>query len=665
MDNKIGRCAKDSNNNKQNIRTLRKALCVFLCVALLMGMLSGCTEKKNGKTVVTILYSNDFKHLENLVEKTDDDIDLQYERISYSSEYIRRLEKGAGPDLVIMPQASSEIGEKYLLDIGDTQASTAYDGTMMQQLQMDGTTYLLPLPGQYSGYIINKTLFEKAGLSFPSSNKELLESLTKLKKQGIGVGEDGINFSINSDYNTDLGMFFTGYMVPDFLGTVKGVSWLADFQRKQATFAGTWEKMFNLTGQMIEAGLLDAASIGKQRNSIRTQERMAEGTLAAAFGSTSLYQNCVEKNKADAEAGTSPEYSYQMLPLLSDQGNEPWLILSPLAYVGINAAADEKTQDAAKRILELLSTPEGQDAAMEDLQMGVSYLRDYKPNTSFIPKELNQYIDSGYIYNVQFPDRILEYLGSQARKVVAGTLTAQEALKSVDQYYYEGLESVDYDLSVVGRVKKDMLLQNYNVRQQETELGNLLADSVAQASGAPIAAVNSGGIRSSLYAGEVYGEDLAAVCPFDNVIIVLEMKGQTLWDMVENSLSTVSEEIPGGRFLQVSGITYTFDSSKPAGQRLTEIKSADGSALDKEKTYQVAVNNYMAGSQGYAEGNGDGLTMLNYYDDQTPKGNVRIIRETEMTYRDALAHYFNRHQKDPIDVKLEDRIIDLSKKTQK
>lgn len=46
--------------------------------------------------------------------------------------------------------------------------------------------------------------------------------------------------------------------------------------------------------------------------------------------------------------------------------------------------------------------------------------------------------------------------------------------------------------------------------------------------------------------------------------------------MLENSLSKiVREDIPGGRFLQVSGIHYIIDSSKPAGQRLVEINLAD------------------------------------------------------------------------------------------
>ena len=62
-----------------------------------------------------------------------------------------------------------------------------------------------------------------------------------------------------------------------------------------------------------------------------------------------------------------------MLPLLSDEGNENWLLLAPSAYVAVNAAVNEEKQEAAKRVLELISTSEGQEAVMKDLQMGVSY----------------------------------------------------------------------------------------------------------------------------------------------------------------------------------------------------------------------------------------------------------------------------------------------------
>ena len=145
-------------------------------------MLAGCAqEPEDIKTVISILYFNECGNLEKLVEDTYSDIDLQFERLSYPSEQMRRLEKGMGPELVVFTQPSDEISEKYLLDISDTQASTAYDGTVMQQLQVDGITYFLPLPGQYSGYIVNETFFRKAGIPLPISNQELLEAAEKMK----------------------------------------------------------------------------------------------------------------------------------------------------------------------------------------------------------------------------------------------------------------------------------------------------------------------------------------------------------------------------------------------------------------------------------------------------------------------------------------------------
>lgn len=151
------------------------------------------------------------------------------------------------------------------------------------------------------------------------------------------------------------------------------------------------------------------------------------------------------------------------------------------------------------------------------------------------------------------------------------------------------------------------------------------------------------------------------VCPFDNQIIVLEMKGQTLWDMLENGLSTWTDEFPSGRFLQVSGIRYTFDSSKPIGSRLVSVTMPDGTALDVSASFQVAVTDYMAGAKTYVEGNGDGYTMLNYYDDTIPKGNVTLIKETGLLYRDALAQYFEQHRDSVVDVKLEGRITNLAR----
>ena len=130
-----------------------------------------------------------------------------------------------------------------------------------------------------------------------------------------------------------------------------------------------------------------------------------------------------------------------------------------------------------------------------------------------------------------------------------------EALKSVDQMNKNGAESYSEDYTLIGSVENDLLYEAYNTRKRETALGNLAADSVAELAGVDIAFVNGGAIRSSLYAGDVYVSDLAAVCPFEDTIVVLDVTGETLYQMLEHSIAGIYyQDVPKGRFLQVSGI---------------------------------------------------------------------------------------------------------------
>lgn len=636
-----------------------KGLAVLLCFCLV----GGCQQKtveKSDKIVITVLYTNKFPQLEELVESTYSDIDLQCEITPYTSELSRRLENGYGPDLVLSKEAYTDDNSRYLIDISDLSASAAYDGTIMKGLRVEGKNYQLPLPGQYYGYIINETLFEQAGIELPNSNQSLIEALVQLKQQGYGLGDDDKNIAIQSDYNTYFGLFLIGGEVPDFLGTVEGVQWLSDYKEKNSRLTGVWDNVFDLTDELVASGVLDAAPLSKQRNSILTHERMASGNLAAVFGDSSLFAQCVSENQIAFEEGKAMQYSYRMLPLMSDEGNEPWILYAPSSYVGINASISEEKQEACKRILALISTQEGQDAIIKDLQMGASSLRGYVANETSVPNGVETFIDSGYVYNLNFPERVVQYLGSTAQQRMAGRLTNEELLQAVDQYYLEGSQAMADNLSVLTVMKQDLLFQNFNVRRTETELGNFLADCIASVAAAPIAVVNGGNIRSSLYIGDVYCEDLEALFPFENEVIVIEASGQTIWDMLENSVTYSDDEFPNGRFLQISGLHYVFDSSKPRGSRMVSVSLPDGTPIDLKANYQLAVNNYMAGAVGYFEGNGDGYTMLNIYDENTPKGDVTLIKESGMSYREMVKQYFRDHPEQEKIIELEGRIVDLA-----
>ena len=88
-------------------------------------------------------------------------------------------------------------------------------------------------------------------------------------------------------------MFYVGNMVPDFLGTVEGVKWLADFRNKEASFTGVWEQSFTLSDALVDAGLMDPTDIARQRRSVLCKERLSNGTLEAAFGDSTLYYECI------------------------------------------------------------------------------------------------------------------------------------------------------------------------------------------------------------------------------------------------------------------------------------------------------------------------------------------------------------------------------------
>ena len=96
----------------------------------------------------------------------------------------------------------------------------------MNPVMIEGKTYYLPLPGQYSGYILNKTLTEKLGLPIPATNMDLLALFGAGKEQGVGAGTDGTMFGIDTITPAAIGSYIIGTRVPDFLGLMDGIKWM-------------------------------------------------------------------------------------------------------------------------------------------------------------------------------------------------------------------------------------------------------------------------------------------------------------------------------------------------------------------------------------------------------------------------------------------------------
>ena len=170
-----------------------------------------------------------------------------------------------------------------------------------------------------------------------------------------------------------------------------------------------------------------------------------------------------------------------------------------------------------------------------------------------------------------------------------------------------------------------------NVRVRETNLGNVVADSLYEygqtgfKNKADIAVTNGGGLRETIAKDKpITKGSVIAVLPFGNTISQISVTGKDVLAMFEKSLGSILQVDkagkpvldengqpllePSGGFLHVSGAKVYYDTNLPSGKRVlrVEVKNHDTGAYDKldlAKTYYLTTNDFLAAG-------GDGYTML-------------------------------------------------------
>ncbi len=128
----------------------------------------------------------------------------------------------------------------------------------------------------------------------------------------------------------------------------------------------------------------------------------------------------------------------------------------------------------------------------------------------------------------------------------------------------------------------------------ESALGDLIADAQRQVMGTDFAFMHPEGIEADIASGGITKGDHFTVQPAKLNLIKLEMTGQQIYELLNQQWSGDNGR---GRFLQVSGLSYTWDADRPAGQRIVAVMK-DGAPLESKAHYTVAVNEYLAGGGG-------------------------------------------------------------------
>lgn len=170
---------------------------------------------------------------------------------------------------------------------------------------------------------------------------------------------------------------------------------------------------------------------------------------------------------------------------------------------------------------------------------------------------------------------------------------------------------------VVGSSEVDLTIYDADgkriVRKQESNLGDFCTDALRTFTGADIALVNGGGIRTDIKRGDILFNDLINVMPFGDMIATGTLSGEQLLDVLEYSVSALPAE--SGTFMQVSGLRFKINQEIPspaikdeaAGmftgigegeRRVSQVEVLDKQSnvyqpLDKTQQYTIATLDYL------------------------------------------------------------------------
>jgi len=196
--------------------------------------------------------------------------------------------------------------------------------------------------------------------------------------------------------------------------------------------------------------------------------------------------------------------------------------------------------------------------------------------------------------------------------------------KSADKNYQAFLQPVKDRIDVQMSVIIGQAAETMKGHAPESLLSNFSADVYRQAATVffgkkvDISVVNLGSLRTEIPAGNIPVRKVFELMPFENELVILWLKGDKLRDLLQYFASMGGEG--------VSGLQMEIQKGKAVNI------SIDGQALDTEKLYSIATNDYLAAGNDkmvqlamYEKRVNTGLKirniLLDYIRAETKKGN--------------------------------------------
>jgi 2',3'-cyclic-nucleotide 2'-phosphodiesterase (5'-nucleotidase family) len=334
----------------------------------------------------------------------------------------------------------------------------------------------------------------------------------------------------------------------------------------------------------------------------------------------SRWGSCVPRRLSDSYAAFNPDNTIRVhagdmvgaSPLISSYfHDEPTIKATNLMEFDVGTIGNHEFDEGGQEMLRLIKGGQRNDGLQfKEDSNGKLVVEGFALGTAF--ETVNLTIDRSTGDIVEASARVVPTCNENAEDPIAPD---PETAALVAEH---NAQVTEIENRVVGTASED--ITRTATAAGESALGDLIADAQRTYAGTQIASMNPGGIRADIQQGPITYGELFTVQPFDNQVVKMELTGDQIYRLLEQQFEV-------NRMLQISGFTYTYNASNPAGQRITSV-TINGAPLDRNATYTVAANGFIATG-------GDGFTVFEEASD---------TQETLGNDLDALEAYIGSQQ---------------------
>ncbi len=136
-----------------------------------------------------------------------------------------------------------------------------------------------------------------------------------------------------------------------------------------------------------------------------------------------------------------------------------------------------------------------------------------------------------------------------------------------------------------------------SISKRESPFGNMIADAMRIGTNADVALINSGALRfdDMMPAGPITRHMIEGVFLFadETRVVTFPVSGARLRELLEVSVGR--DGLGNGPYLQLSGVRFRFDATRPSGARVVgDLRRDDGRAVGAADTLQLSIVTYPA-----------------------------------------------------------------------